>query len=63
MGPWRRMISVGGGVEPKILKNTKRVELHRKDSAAVVIDLKQGNTETNMAVENGKGIMSRKGNV
>lgn len=63
MGHWRRMISVGGGVQPKIFKNTKRVEVHRKDSAKVVRDLKQGNIETNVAVENEKGIVSRKGNV
>lgn len=61
MGHWRRMISVGGGVQPKILKNTKRVEVHRKCNGGE--RLKQGNIETNMAVENGKGIVSRKGNV
>lgn len=45
MGHWRRIISVGGGVQPKMLKNTKRVEVHRKDSAMVVRDLKQGNIQ------------------
>lgn len=63
MGHCRRMVSVGGGVQPKILKKPKRVEVHRKYNAMVVRDLKQGNIETNMAVENRKGIVSRKGNV
>lgn len=63
MGHWRRMISVDVGVHPKILKNTERVEVYRKDSAMVARDLKQGNIEKNITVANGKGIVSRKGNV